>query len=84
MQIYFVYLRLWIGAVSTLAGLTSANPGASDGVGTAASFNNPLGICLDSVGNLIVADRSNNKIRKIDSAGTLFLPVLIQIMSSYF
>jgi len=49
--------------VSTLAG--SASPGSSDGVGAAASFNEPNGIALDGAGNLYVADSRNHTIRRI-------------------
>ena len=55
----------WV--VSTVAG--SGTPGASDGAGTAASFNSPWGVAVDSNDNILVADRGNNKIRKVTSAG---------------
>ena len=52
------------GAVSTLAG--SGAVGATDATGTAASFNSPFGITIDSTdSNLYVADSNNLKIRKI-------------------
>ena len=57
------------GTVSTLAGSGSA--GAVDDIGIAASFNQPYGICADSLGNIYVADFGNNKIRKISSAGVV-------------
>ena len=48
--------------VTTLAG--SGTQGSDDGTGTAASFNKPMGITI--YGNsLYVAERYNNKIRKI-------------------
>jgi len=53
--------------LSVFAGYTSS--GSVDGQGTAASFNNPEGICTDPSGNIYVADRNNNKIRKITSTG---------------
>ncbi len=48
---------------STFAG--SGSTGTVDGVGSAASFNNPAGMAVDSHGNLFVADSANNTIRKI-------------------
>ena len=45
--------------------LDSGNRGSSDGMGTSAQFYSPDGVCLDSNGNLYVADANNNKIRKI-------------------
>ena len=51
------------GGVTTLAGTGGA--GAANGMGTAASFNIPWGVAVDSSGNVYVADRDNNLIRKI-------------------
>ena len=51
------------GVVSTIAG--TANPGHADGIGTAASFNTPFGICVDAQGVIYVSDTDNNTIRKI-------------------
>src|SRR5208282_3290867 len=55
----------WV--VSTLAG--NGTLGTNDGTGAAARFFEPLGIAVDSGGNLYVSDEST--IRKITSAGVV-------------
>ena len=51
------------GEVTTLAG-TAGSTGSVDGTGTAALFNNPLGVASD-VNDVYVADSGNHTIRKI-------------------
>ncbi|MCL2726555.1 MAG: hypothetical protein FWD69_19215 [Polyangiaceae bacterium] len=55
--------------VSTLAG--NGTNGFADDTGTAASFNSPWGLAVDTSGNVYVADNGNNKIRKVTSAGVV-------------
>jgi sugar lactone lactonase YvrE len=56
------------GLVSPLAGIDNVL-GSTDGVGSAATFNRPLGIGIDTSGNVYVADTGNNTVRKITPAG---------------
>jgi streptogramin lyase len=54
------------GIVTTFAGSTQ---GFADGIGTAAQFDYPWGICINNTGDLYVSDTYNQKIRKISPAG---------------
>lgn len=60
------------GSVSTLAGL-GAILGASDGTGSAATFNFSQGSAMarDASGNLYIADTVNSVIRKVTPAGVV-------------
>src|SRR5689334_19104519 len=54
---------------TTIAGKAGLS-GSADGTGSAARFNQPGGMAVDSAGNLYVADGNNNTIRKITLVGT--------------
>jgi sugar lactone lactonase YvrE len=56
------------GAVTTVAGL-AGNTGSADGSGSAARFNFPSEVAIDSTGNIYVADTDNDAIRAISSSG---------------
>jgi len=58
------------GEVTTVAGTGLA--GAQDGASADAQFNGPTGVCVDSSGNLFVADAGNcYRVRKIDTNGVV-------------
>jgi sugar lactone lactonase YvrE len=54
----------------TVAGLV-ASPGYADGTGSAARFSDPWGVAVDGAGNVYVAERGNQTIRKITPAGVV-------------
>lgn len=57
------------GVVTTLAG--SGKFGGEDGTGPSASFTSPTGVAVDGAGNVFVADKNNNSIRRITPDGVV-------------
>lgn len=57
-----------LGITTTLAGICGQFKASADGVGAAASFNDPRGLATDSSGNIFVADIG---IRKISPTGVV-------------
>ncbi len=59
------------GIITAIAGSGVRGYGGDGGPAIDAWFNNPYGITADSIGNLYIADYSNNVIRKIDTFGII-------------
>ena len=59
------------GVISTIAGLGVPAFGGDFGPATEAFLKYPFGIELDHKGNLYIADRGNNRIRKVDPQGII-------------
>jgi hypothetical protein len=57
------------GSTTIFAG--NGTQGRVNGAGLLASFNNPVGLAIDSQDNLYVSDRNNHIIRKIGTNGTV-------------
>jgi hypothetical protein len=57
----------WV--VTTLAGLAGSS-GSANGTNSAARFNNPTSVAVDSAGNVYVTDWENSTIREVTPVGT--------------
>src|SRR5262249_9792156 len=56
------------GAIITVAGVGTAGYSGDHGPATAAAFDDPSGVAVDSAGNLYIADTGNNVIREVLAA----------------
>ncbi len=59
------------GIITTIAGTGVAGFSGDGGQATAAELNSQNGIAFDALGNLYIADGSNNRIRKVNTAGVI-------------
>jgi sugar lactone lactonase YvrE len=54
------------GIITTYAGNGTSAYAGENGPANAASLNGPLGLAVDSVGNLFISDSLNNRVRRVD------------------
>lgn len=59
------------GIVTTVAGNGTAGFSGDGGAATSAMVNYPNGLAVDSFGNLYIADRFNEVVRKVDTTGKI-------------
>ncbi len=59
------------GVISTVAGTGIEGFSGDGGPATSAQINNPFAVATDAAGNLYIADTSNHRIRKVDTAGMI-------------
>jgi len=55
------------GVITTLAGDGVVGFGGDGGSATVGRLNSPFGVAVDSAGNVYIADRDNNRIRKVSN-----------------
>jgi streptogramin lyase len=70
------------GVVTTLAGL-AGTAGTNDGTNSAALFNNPWGVAVDTNGNVYVADWGNHTIREVTPEGTNWVVTTLAGLAGY-
>ena len=59
------------GTITTVAGTNVAGYYGDGGAATSAQLNLPLGLALDTAGNLYIADAYNSMVRKVATSGTI-------------
>lgn len=66
-------LRLDLGRMTLTIVAGTGQPGYSGdgGPATAAQLADPAALCLDTDGNLLIADRSNGRIRRVEAGGII-------------
>lgn len=57
--------------IITVAGNGSNSYSGDNGLATSAALNTPSGLCIDSNGNMYIADSGNNRIRKVATNGII-------------
>ncbi len=59
------------GVITTIAGTGSAGFSGDGGPGTNAQLNFPYDLAVDNLGSLLISDRGNERIRKVDANGVI-------------
>ncbi len=68
-------INLTTNIITNYAGTGGAGFNNDGVIATNASLNNPAGITLDAAGNLFIADRNNQRIRRVDAVSKLMSTV---------
>jgi sugar lactone lactonase YvrE len=59
------------GVITTVAGNGTAGFGGDNAAAAGAQLNQPVAVALDGSGNLYIADFNNNRVRMVNSSGTI-------------
>jgi cysteine-rich repeat protein len=59
------------GTITTVAGTGDTGFSGDGGPATAAVLANPFGVAVDALGQIAIADTSNERVRRVDATGTI-------------
>ena len=59
------------GTITTVVGIGATGYGGDGKLAVEAYLNYPTGVTVDGSGNLYIADRNNDRVRKVDTSGTI-------------
>jgi len=59
------------GIITTIAGTGSSGFSGDGGPATSAKLHTPLGVAVDTSGNIFIADEENHRIRKVNTLGII-------------
>ncbi len=59
------------GVITTVAGSGTAGYGGDGGAAASAQLNLPIGVAVDSSGNVYIADFGNSRVRKVSASGAI-------------
>jgi trimeric autotransporter adhesin len=59
------------GVITTVAGTGTAGFSGDDGPATEAELNRPVAVAVDDSGRLYIADRENDRVRRVDRRGVI-------------
>jgi hypothetical protein len=71
------------GVITTVAGTGIAGYGGDDGPATEAQLQSPLGVAVDQIGDLYIADANNHRIRKVIAATDIITTVAGSGVAAY-
>ncbi len=60
-----------IGTITTVAGIGEPSYGGDGGPAVKAGLSFPSGVAVDKAGNVYITDTGNNRIRRVDTTGTI-------------